>query len=112
MSRGRAASLLSVVFLSVASPPPRALCFLNVTVEKEYPIYCLQEMGFIHDLWVDEEYRNEGAGRQLVTVAVERFRAIGVEQVRCDTAWANEVARNLLKTCGLRPSVVEMLMEL
>jgi ribosomal protein S18 acetylase RimI-like enzyme len=79
------------------------------TVEREIPIYRLQEYGFIHDLWVEPDYRNEGLARQLVMSAVERFRAIGVKQVRLDTAEANEVARNLFRSCGFRASVTEML---
>jgi len=42
---------------------------------------------------------------------MEKFRQIGVPQIRCDTAWANQAARNLFKSCGFRPSVVEMLVE-
>ena len=86
--------------------------FLIGTVEREIPIYRLEEMGFIHDLWVEEEYRHEGIGRQMVMLAIERFRAIGVQQVRCDTAFANTAARALFETCGFRPSIVEMLVEL
>lgn len=85
--------------------------FLIGTVEKEIPIYRLKEYGFIHDLWVEEDYRNEGLARQLVMLAVERFRAIGTRQVRLDTAEANDVARKLFERCGFRVSVIEMLRE-
>lgn len=86
--------------------------FLIATVEKEIPIYRLTEFGFIHDIWVEPAYRNEGIARQLVTLAIEKFREIGVTQVRGDTAAANEAARNLLKSCGMRPSTIEMLVEI
>jgi ribosomal protein S18 acetylase RimI-like enzyme len=86
--------------------------FLVGTVEREIPIYRLKEFGFIHDLWVEEKYRNEGIARQMVTLAVERFGHIGVAQVRLDAAWANEPARNLFTACGFRPSIAEMLVEL
>jgi ribosomal protein S18 acetylase RimI-like enzyme len=86
--------------------------FLIGTVEREIPIYRIEQFGFIHDVWVEEDYRHEGVGRQLVTLAVERFSAMGVPQVRCDTAWANETARKLFTSCGFRPSIVEMLVEL
>ena len=99
------------VFL-VADTGEKVVGFLIGTVEAEIPIYQLREMGFIHDIWVDEDYRHEGIGRQLVSVAVERFRQIGVAQVRGDTAWGNEAARSLLKSVGFRPSIVEMLMEI
>src|SRR3954469_6045167 len=69
--------------------------FLIGTVEREIPIYKLSEYGFVHDLWVEPEYRNEGVARQMVMLAVERFRQIGVWQVRLDTAAPNEPARKL-----------------
>ena len=85
--------------------------FLIGTVEKEIPIYRLKEYGFIHDLWVEPDYRNEGLARQLVMLAVERFGEIGVQQVRLDTAGPNDVARKLFERCGFRVSVIEMLRE-
>ena len=91
---------------------PALAGFLVGKVEREIPIYRLKEFGFIHDLWVEEKYRNEGIARQMVTLAVERFREIGVAQVRLDTAAANEPARNLFAACGFRPGIVEMLIEL
>jgi GNAT superfamily N-acetyltransferase len=100
------------VFLVVEHEDGRLVGFLIATVERELGIYRLGEFGFVHDLWVEEAYRHEGYGRQLVMLAVERFGEIGVAQVRCDTAWKNEAARRLFETCGFRPSVVEMLIEI
>jgi ribosomal protein S18 acetylase RimI-like enzyme len=99
------------VFLVADREGRGPVAFLIGTVEREIPIYRLAEYGFIHDLWVDPEYRNEGVARQLTMEAVERFRAIGVTQVRLDTAAANDPARNLFASCGFRPSVTEMLRE-
>ncbi len=86
--------------------------FLIGTVEREIPIYRLEEYGFIHDLWIEPTYRNEGIARQMVMLAIERFRGIGVEQIRLDTAAQNDVARGLFASCGFRPSTQEMLLEL
>ena len=86
--------------------------FLVGTVESELSIYRLREYGFVHDLWVEEPYRNEGVARQMITLAVERFREIGVPQVRLDVLSANAPARGLFESCGFRPSTVEMLVEL
>jgi ribosomal protein S18 acetylase RimI-like enzyme len=97
------------VFLVADREGRGPVAFLIGTVEREIPIYRLKEFGFIHDLWVEEDYRNEGLARQLVMTAVERFREIGVGQVRLDTAAANDVARKLLEGCGFRTSVIEML---
>jgi ribosomal protein S18 acetylase RimI-like enzyme len=92
--------------------PTKLAGFLIATVEAEIPIYQIKEFGFIHDLWVEDHYRHEGIGRQLVSEAVERFAQIGVPQVRCDTSWENQAARSLFIACGFRPSTVEMLIEI
>lgn len=90
----------------------RLVGFLVATVEREIPIYRLDEFGFIHDLWVEEDYRHEGIGRQMAMLAIERFVGMGVRQIRLDTAAGNEPARRLFAACGFRPSIVEMLLEL
>ena len=99
------------VFL-VGQRDEKILAFLIATVEAEIPIYRLKEYGFIHDIWVEPGYRNEGIARQLVMLAIEKFRDLGMKQVRGDTAAANDVARGLLSSCGMRPSTTEMLIEL
>ena len=87
------------------------VAFLIGTIESEIPIYRLKEFGFIHDLWVEESYRHEGIGRQMVMLAIERFNELGVKQIRLDTAAANEPARALFKSCGFRISTMEMLLK-
>ena len=99
------------VFL-VAADEAKVVGFIVGTVEREIPIYRIEEFGFIHDLWVEEQYRHEGIARQLVMAAVEQFAEMGMKQVRCDTATHNEAARNLFKSCGFRQSMVEMLVEM
>lgn len=99
------------VFL-VAEREDRLIAFLIATVEHEIPIYRLNEFGFIHDLWVEPEYRNEGSARQMTMLAIEKFRELGVKQVRLDTHAKNDIARALFASCGFRPSVTEMLLEL
>src|SRR4051812_1016326 len=110
--RERATHRRSVLLVAETSAPKKIVGFLIGTVEREIPIYRLKEYGFLHDLWVEPEYRNEGVARQMVMLAVEKFKQIGVEQVRLDTATPNEAARKLFASCGFRPSVTEMLLEI
>jgi ribosomal protein S18 acetylase RimI-like enzyme len=99
------------VFL-VAEQEGRLIAFLIGAVENEIPIYRVQEFAFIHDLWVEEEYRHEGIARQMVMLAIERFKSTGVTQIRLDTAANNEPARKLFASCGFRISTMEMLLEI
>lgn len=104
----------SSVFLVAEAPekPAKLVGFIVATVEKEIPIYRLKEFAFIHDLWVEEEYRRTGIARQMVMETVERFKLRGVKQIRLDTAAVNESARRLFSSCGFRISTIEMLVEL
>jgi ribosomal protein S18 acetylase RimI-like enzyme len=88
------------------------VAFLIATIEREIPIYRLKEFGFIQDLWVEPEYRHTGIARQMVRLTIERFKQMGVKQIRLDTAAANDAARRLFSACGFRPSTIEMLIEL
>jgi len=106
----RAADRSSVVL--VAEQEGKLVAFLLAATENEIPIYQLRQFGFIHDLWVDEAYRHEGIARQMVTLAIERFKQMGLSQVRLDTAIGNAAAKELFVTCGFRPCNVEMLLEL
>lgn len=102
------------VFLVAEAPeqPEKLVGFIVATVEKEIPIYRLKEYAFIHDLWVEEEYRRSGIARQMVMETIDRFKQMGVKQIRLDTAAVNESARRLFSSCGFRVSTIEMLVEL
>ncbi|MBN3874788.1 MAG: GNAT family N-acetyltransferase [Nostoc sp. JL33] len=99
------------IFL-VSENEGQLVAFLVATVEREIPIYRLQEFAFIHDIWVEPEYRQKGIARQMVMLSVERFHQMGVKQIRLDTAAANEASRRLFASCGFRFSIIEMLIEL
>jgi ribosomal protein S18 acetylase RimI-like enzyme len=99
------------VFLVAERQPGQLVGFLIGTVEREIPIYRLREYGFIHDVWVEPEYRNEGLARQMVTLAVERFGEAGARQVRLDVLVDNAPAKGLFQSCGFRTAVLEMLLE-
>ena len=100
------------VFLVAEREPGVLAGFVVGTLDKPIPIYRIARFGFIHDLWVEEPYRNEGIARQMTMLAMEKFRAMGATQVRLETAAANETARNLFESCGFAVSTIEMLASL
>lgn len=99
------------VFL-VAEDDGQLIAFITSTIEEGIPIYRLKEFAFIHDLWVEPEYRQKGTARQMVMLSVERFHQMGVKQIRLDTTPMNENARRLFASCGFRFSNIEMLKEI
>lgn len=100
------------VFLVAEAENNHLVAFLIATIEQEIPIYRLKEFGFIHDLWVEPEYRKVGVARQLVEQALQQFQQMGIQQVRLNTAVENEAARQLFQACGFQSSEIEMLREL
>jgi ribosomal protein S18 acetylase RimI-like enzyme len=99
------------VFL-VAQREQRLAGFLIATIDETIRIYRRRRIGFIHDVWVEPDYRNEGIARQMTMLAIERFRQMGIGQIRLETATANEAARKLFRSCGFRDSSVEMLVQI
>lgn len=96
----------------VAAHEGRIVGYCVCTVEPEVPIYWIPESGWIHDVWVEPQWRRRGVARSLVSGAVEGLRAIGVGRIRLETAQANESARALFASCGFRHSTSEMLLAL
>lgn len=109
--RRRAADPQSV-FLIAVNDAGEIAAYLVGTIEDEIPIYWMPRCGWIHDLWVEPEYRNEGLGRQMTMLAIERFAQLGVRQMRLQTAIANDAGRRLFASAGFRPCTMEMLLPL
>lgn len=70
------------------------------------------ESGFIHDLALDPAARRQGAGRALVSAAIEWFRERGLARVMLWTSTQNHAARELFVAAGFRPTMTEMTMDL
>lgn len=96
----------------VAEESNQLVAFLIATVEREIPIYTLKNYAFVHDLWVEPEFRHAGIARQIVEAAIAHFTQLGISQIRLDTAIANAAARKLFENCGFRASTIELLIEL
>jgi len=68
--------------------------------------------GVIHDIYVDESARRQGAGRALMSAAIDWVRAHGRNQIVLLTKTKNEHAQALFKAMGFRPSMIEMTLDL
>jgi ribosomal protein S18 acetylase RimI-like enzyme len=68
--------------------------------------------GFVHDVYVDESARRQGAGRALMRAALGWFRSKGRSQVVLSTKTQNQHARRLFEALGFRPTMTEMTLDL
>jgi len=67
--------------------------------------------GFVHDVFVDESVRRQGAGRELLRAAIEWIHSKGRSQVVLWTKTKNDGAKRLFATLGFRPTMIEMTMD-
>lgn len=87
----------------VAEEDSQVLGFLIASVEKDPPIYKVGEFGVIHDMWVNEAYRNRGVGAGLVKAAQQKFESVGIKQIRVEAIAGDSVVHRLFESCGFRP---------
>lgn len=100
------------VFLVAQRDDATLAAFTVGTIEPEVPIFWIPECGWIHDLWVEPPDRRHGLASRMTDAAVERFRALGVAQVRLHTASFNAAAGALFESAGFRPCVREFILPL
>jgi ribosomal protein S18 acetylase RimI-like enzyme len=78
------------------------------TIEDRNWNLLLDAHGALHDLFVAEEARATGVGRRLVETAVRRLEERGAPRVILSTMIANAPAQRLFRSCGFRPTMIEM----
>ncbi len=67
---------------------------------------------WLHDIYVDPEARSGGIGRRLLEAAKEAALALGSSSLMLSASSQNAAARHLFERAGLRPTMVEMRIEL
>lgn len=105
----RASDPRSVFLLARPSAGSSPVGFLVASTEPNIPIYRTATFGYIHDVWVEPAFRGRGVATSLVSECLRRFRAIGTNQVRLETAAENEAARRLFASAGFRRDSITMI---
>jgi GNAT superfamily N-acetyltransferase len=67
--------------------------------------------GVVQDIYVDESARRLGAGRKLLSAAIEWVWSKGRSQVVLLTKSRNEHAHHLFTSIGFRPTMIEMTLD-
>lgn len=70
------------------------------------------ECGYVHDLIVDPDARQHGAGAQLLEAAIDWLRGRGMPRAMLWTAAQNATAQRLFDRAGFRRTMIEMTREL
>jgi ribosomal protein S18 acetylase RimI-like enzyme len=72
----------------------------------------LDAFGALHDVFVAEEARTQGAGAALVEAVTRELKARGAPRVVLSTATQNAAAQRLFAKLGFSPTMMEMTREL
>ena len=67
--------------------------------------------GFVHDIYVDESARGQGAGRALLREAIAWIRSKGMTQVVLWSESNNSTAQRLFADAGFRRTMIEMTLD-
>lgn len=89
--------------LFVAERKGRVIGFLSAERWTPRPIYAATNEVYIHELYVREEARHRGAGRQLVDEVKAWAETLGAERLRLGVLMANENGRAFWKKIGAKP---------
>ena len=72
----------------------------------------LEKGAWLHDIYVEEHARTEGAGKGLINAAAEAAKKMGAEKLLLSVAAKNAAAQKVFEKAGFRPTMVEMTLNL
>jgi GNAT superfamily N-acetyltransferase len=100
------------VVLLIAEVGTRPVGYAFVRMEPMSLVELRSAGAWLHDLYVDPEARSGGIGRRLLAAAKEAAIALGSGSLMLSASSRNAAARQLFERAGLRPTMVEMRIEL
>jgi GNAT superfamily N-acetyltransferase len=72
----------------------------------------LENGAWLHDIFVEEAARSEGAGKALMNAAADVAREMGAEKLLLSVAVKNVAAQRLFANAGFRQTMMEMTLNL
>jgi len=89
-------------FVALVYPPDSEIAggYLLASFHYEAPLFIQNRYGYIADLWLNEEYRGQGAAELLLEKAYDWFRQQGVERLHLKVDIRNEHAHAFWRKQG------------
>ncbi len=97
----------SRVLLLIAETEGQIAGYLKANLKTRPSIYKIRKMGFIHDLYISEKFRNRGIGKKLIHEAFAWFKQKGIKYADLMVAANNETARTVYKKMNFKGYMVE-----
>lgn len=98
--------------LFVAEHDGQMIGCLAAIVERDLPIFEVDEYAVVRLLWVAPDERGRGVATKLLERAAREYAAMGVRQIRATAAAGRDVEYRVAEKAGFRPAGVTFLREL
>jgi len=96
----------------VAEHESEVVGFAYVTYEERSYLELAVRVASLQDIYVDQSARRTGAGRELITAAIEVAKKFGASKLMLHVAVKNIVGNAFFEKCGFRPTMTEMMLGL
>ena len=98
--------------LFVAEEDGKLVGCLAAIVERDLPMYEVEEYVSVRMLWVAPDRRGQGIAGRLLERAAREYAALGLRQMRLAAAAGQDVERSVAEKAGFRPAAVAYVREL
>ena len=95
----------------VAESDDRVIGFAYLEFEERNYAQLIENVLWLHDIFVEADFRSEGAGKALVEAAAAAAREMGGNKLVLATAARNTKAQAFFESVGFRPTMIEMTLD-
>lgn len=98
------------VAVLIAEADGRAVGFAYIEYEAMNYADLLENVAWLHDIYVAEEARGTGAGRKLIEASARAARELGADKVILHVAARNAAGQEFFEQAGFRTTMHEMML--
>jgi len=95
----------------VAENDGHPIGFAYMEYEEVYYAGLATDAAWLHDIYVEPDARNSGAGRALIAAVRDEAKRRGANKVLLSVAVGNEHGQRLFERSGFRTTMLEMMLE-
>ena len=99
---------LNEQYIYVAEENEKIVGFITAEIFKKKAWYTVQ-LGSINNIFVLEEYRNQGIGKALIKTVIDALKEVGITNVQLDTYNKNDKAIKFYEGLGFEKCNLQML---
>ena len=96
----------------VAEIDSKVVGFAYVAYEEKNYAALAESPAYLNDIYVEEDARRSGGGKALIDAAVEVAKEFGASKLILSVAVKNLIGQYFFESCGFRPTMTEMTLNL